>query len=296
MKNSLLFFITIFLMISGSLMAQELKEEGAEIQQITEGHQFTEGPFWHSDGFLLYSDIPANQIYKWTPGGEKEIFLELSGHSNGITADGNGGMITAQHDGKLSRLSTEGETTILADTYNGNRLNSPNDVAVTSNGTIYFTDPPYGVDDEKRELDFSGVYRFKEGWDEPELLYDEFNTPNGIVFSLDENRFYVNDTQTGRIMVFEVDENGKVSEGSLFAEVGKAAPTGAADGMVVDENGNLYSTGPKGIHIFDKEGNEMETVSTPRVTNLEFGTEDNRTLFMTSPAGVYSVRMKVRGN
>lgn len=298
MNKSKILLLTIFgLMLPGTfLCGQDLMEEGAEFQQLTKDHQFTEGPFWHSDGYLLYSDIPANKIYKWTPGGEKEIFLDPSGHSNGITGDGNDGMIIAQHEGKVTHLTTDGTTTVLVDSYNGKRLNSPNDIAVASWGTIYFTDPPYGVDAEDRELDFSGVYRFDEKQKEPELLYDGFNTPNGIVFSPDENRFYVNETESGRIMVFELGENGEVSEATLFAEVGNASSGGAADGMVVDENGNLYSTGPLGIHVFSEDGNEIAQISTPeQVTNLEWGGPDNRTLFMTSPTGVYSLKMKVRG-
>ncbi|SMO73810.1 SMP-30/gluconolactonase/LRE family protein [Gracilimonas mengyeensis] len=280
----------------GFVQAQDLVKEGAEIQQITAGHQFTEGPFWHEDGFLLYSDIPANKIFKWTPEEQKTIFLDPSGNSNGITDDLHGGMVIAQHAGKVSQLDAEGNTTLLLDSYQGKRFNSPNDLMVTSDGTLYFTDPPYGVQPEDRELDFCGVYRWKDGMEEAELLFDEFETPNGLVFAPDESRFYVNDTQTGQIYVFDIDDDGTVSEGSLFAEVGPATNNGAADGMVVDENGNLYSTGPGGIHIFDAEGNKLTHIETPEtVTNLDWGREGNQTLFMTSPTGIYTLEMNVNG-
>ncbi|MEX0845627.1 MAG: SMP-30/gluconolactonase/LRE family protein [Balneolaceae bacterium] len=298
MKKSIFAVLTLICFIhTGTLLqGQDLVKEGEEIQQITEGHQFTEGPFWHSDGFLLYSDIPANKIYKWIPDGEKEVFLDPSGHSNGITGDGDDGMIIAQHDGRVSHLTKDGDLTELASSYNGKRLNSPNDLALSSDGYLYFTDPPYGVEAEDRELNFSGVYRIPENGGDPELLFNEFGTPNGIVFSPDESRFYVNDTQSGHIMVFEVDEDRVVSEGSLFAEVGNASKTGAADGMVVDEAGNIYTTGPGGIHVFTPDGNELQHIQTPQsVTNLEWGGENNNKLFMTSPDGVYVLKMAVSG-
>lgn len=298
MKYSVFAVLTgLLLILSGvALMAQDIIPEGAEPEQITEGHQFTEGPYWHPDGFLLYSDIPANQIYKWTPGGEKEVFLEPSGNSNGIIGDGSDGIIIAQHAGQVAHVSLDGELTILIESYDDKRLNSPNDLALTTSGFIYFTDPPYGVNEEDRELDFSGVYRIRSRGGLPQLLFDEFNRPNGIIFSPDESRFYVNDTETGQIFSFDVNEDGSVSEGAYFAEVGTPTNMGAADGMAVDENGNLYSTGPDGVHIFNPEGSKIGMIPTPvSVTNLDWGGDDKNLLYMTAAEGVYVITLNVTG-
>lgn len=297
MKKSVFAVFTGLFLISVTLLpAQDIVPDDAVPEQITFEHQFTEGPYWHPDGFLLYSDIPANKIYKWTPNGEKEVFLDPSGNSNGIIGDGDDGIIIARHAGQVAHVSIDGEVTILTDSYNEKRLNSPNDLALTSSGHIYFTDPPFGIREEDRELDFSGVYRIRERGSLPELLFDGFNRPNGIIFSTDENRFYVNDTETGQIYSFEVNEDGSVSEGALFAEVGPASNTGAADGMAVDENDNIYSTGPGGVHVFDMEGNKIAMIETPvTVTNLAWGGEDNNLLYMTAAEGIYVIPLKVAG-
>lgn len=293
---SVLLSAGFFLAVTSISVAQDLYDEGSEPEKISEGFEFTEGPYWHNDGYLLFSDIPANRIYKWEPGGDAEVFVDPSGNSNGITGHPDGGMIIAQHEGKVSSLNEEGETSAIVDSYEGSRLNSPNDVAVTEDGTIYFTDPPFGVDEEARELEFSGVYRIDEN-NEAELLFDEFETPNGIIFSPDESSFYVNDTQTGQIMKFALGTNGDVSGAEAFAEVGKSSEEGAADGMAVDESGNLYTTAPGGVKVFSPEGEEIAHIETPeRVTNLDWGQEEKRTLFLTSPSAVYSLQMYVTGH
>ncbi len=205
-------------------------------------------------------------------------------------------MLIARHAGQVAHVTLNGDIMILADSYDEKRLNSPNDLALTSSGHIYFTDPPYGVQEEDRELDFSGVYRIPEQGGSPDLLFDGFNRPNGIIFSTDESRFYVNDTETGQIFVFEINEDGSVSEGELFAEVGSPTNAGAADGMAVDENDRIYSTGPGGVHVFDTEGNKVAMIETPvSVTNLAWGGEDNNLLYMTAAEGVYVIPLNVVG-
>ncbi len=287
--------VITFLILPLLLNAQSLVQENEEPEEITSGFQFTEGPFWHSGGYLLFSDIPANTIYKWEPGSsESTEFMNPSGHSNGITSDNNGNIILAQHDGMISQITLDKKVVVLVRSYEGKRLNSPNDVAVRSDDSIYFTDPPYGVSEEEKELSFSGVYRWKD--DELTLLFEGFDRPNGIVFSPDEEYIYVNNTSSGEIRRFEVTENGELQNGQKFAEVGESADNGAADGMAVDNEGRVYSTGPGGIYVFAPDGVEVEMIDLPaRATNLGWGGENNNHLFITTPAAVYRLKMNTEG-
>lgn len=272
---------------------QQVIDEGSEPEIITEGYEFTEGPLWHDSGYLLFSDIPANTVYKWTPGEGAVMYLKPSGHSNGLTFDGDGNLLLAQHDGLVSRL-TKKKLTVVADNYNGKRLNSPNDLTVKSDGSIYFTDPSFGVTEEDKELNFNGVYRYSRK-DGLQLLVDDFNLPNGIVFSPDESRLYVNDTRHNHIRVFDVHEDGSLANGKIFAEMESDAE-GAADGMKVDTDGHLYSTGPGGLWIFSPDGEVQQHVKTPaRITNLAWGGSDNSTLFLTAPNAVYRLETNKTG-
>ncbi len=266
----------------------------SEPQKITEGYEFTEGPVWHDSGYLLFSDIPANTIYKWTPGEEAVEYLKPSGNSNGLTFDEDGSLLLAQHEGALSRLTGEKKLETIADSFEGKRLNSPNDLTQKSDGSIYFTDPDFGVSDEDKELDFNGVYRFTEE-NGLELLIDDFDLPNGIVFSPNENRLYVNDTQNNHIRVFDVDKDGNLMNDRVFAEMQDDAE-GAADGMKIDNDGNLYSTGPGGLWIFSPEGEVLQQVEMPeRVTNLAWGGSEKSTLFLTAPNAVYQLKTNATG-
>lgn len=277
------------------LNAQSLVQEGEEPETIASGFQFTEGPFWHWEGYLLFSDIPANTIYKWKPESSESVeFMNPSGHSNGITSDSDGNIILAQHDGMISRITPENDVVVLVRSYDGKRLNSPNDVVVKSDGAIYFTDPPFGVGEEEQELSFSGVYRWKDN--QLTMLFDGFDRPNGIVFSPDEQYLYVNNTTSGEIMSFEVSDSGELQNERKFAEVGEAAENGAADGMTVDTEGRIYSTGPGGIYIFAPDGQQVEMIDLPeRATNLAWGGENNNLLFITTPSAVYRLAMNTEG-
>jgi sugar lactone lactonase YvrE len=271
--------------------------EDATVERIAGGFQFTEGPYWRPDSSdLIFSDIPANRVYRWAPGDTTaSVFLEPSGHSNGINADNEGRILLAQHDGHVARLTESGETEILVSEYEGQRLNSPNDLDVHSSGAIYFTDPPYGVDEEERELDFSGVYRL-----DPDgsltLLTREFARPNGIVLSPDESRLYVNDSQENIVRVYDVADDGSLSNGRLFAEPQDPGADGATDGMKVDVEGNLYTTGPGGVWIYNPDGELIDRLSVPESsTNLAFGGSDMTTLYITAPPNVYRAPVTIAG-
>jgi len=278
------------------LLGQNVVKEGAEPQKVTSGYQFTEGPYWHPDGFLLFSDIPANTIYKWEPGSDKATpYVKPSGHSNGITALPNGKLVIAQHDGMISMIDKDRKLHILAKAYHGKRLNSPNDVTVSSDGTIYFTDPPFGVSDSEKVLSVNGVYMLKRGHD-PQLMFDKFKQPNGIVLSPDESKVYVNDAATGHIEVFDVSDDGSLVNPRHFASVGPSGDSGAADGMAVDKDGRLYSMGPGGIHVFNAQGERIQIIDLPaRGTNMEWGGQHDKTLFITTPSAVYKLAMNVLG-
>lgn len=297
MKILNLFFLSnavtaIFLLSSCAQTESDESLFEGEPEVITTGYQFTEGPYWHWDGFLIFSDIPANKVYKWEPGSTaSEVYLDSSGNSNGITATPEGVLILAQHAGKISKVIKDKALVPIAEQYEGKRLNSPNDVVVRTDGLIYFTDPTFGVSDEDRELELTGVYRINAD-SSLTLLYEDFDLPNGIAFSPDESNLYVADSQTGRIVRFDVLENGDIENPTEFASIGELSEMGGADGMTVDSEGRLYTTGPNGLIVFDSEGNQLEQITfDQQVTNVAFGGEDGNDLFITSRDDVLRVRV-----
>jgi gluconolactonase len=290
-------FISIVL-ISGVSFActDQVRPVAGEPEVITEGFRFTEGPFWHADGFLIFSDIPASIVYKWTPGKvESEVYIEPSGNSNGIAARPDGTILLAQHAGRVSEVNEDLELITIAESYDGKRLNSPNDIAVRSDGLIYFTDPPFGVSDDDKELDFSGVYRINPDGSLT-VIYDEFSHPNGIVFSPDESYLYINDSATGNIIRFDVLESGDVENRKLFANVGAMGELGGADGMATDTDGRLYTTGPNGFIVFDANGIQIHQIRFDhQITNMVWGGDNLDHLFITAPDRVYRLEMNTQG-
>ncbi|MBM4045306.1 MAG: SMP-30/gluconolactonase/LRE family protein [Planctomycetes bacterium] len=283
--------------VVGAVTAAELADvvETAEPERIATGFKFTEGPLWHPGGYLLFSDIPENRIVKWTPGGQVTTFRSPSGNSNGLTFDRQGRLLACEHGNRrVSRAEPDGRVVALAERFDGKRLNSPNDIVVKADGAIYFTDPPYGVKPEQRELTFQGVYRIaSEG--KLTLLVDDFDKPNGLAFSPDEKVLYIADTARKHVRAFEVRPDGTLANGRVFAEL-KSDKPGAPDGMKVDERGNLYVTGPGGTWVFDPTGRHLGTIVTAEVpANCAFGGPDRRTLFITARTSVYRVRVKTPG-
>jgi gluconolactonase len=271
---------------------------------VATGCRFTEGPLWRADGTLLFSDIPANTVYVIRPDAANSTpqeFRKPSGNTNGNTFDLRGRILSANHDGTLTRHEPSGETTVLASKFESKRLNSPNDVVVRSDGKIYFTDPTYGVKKEDRQLDFSGVYRLD--LDSPDassgklsVLTKEFTLPNGLTLSPDEKKLYVGDYGARIIKVYDVAADGGVSEGRLFADFSQMEGNEGPDGMKCDTLGNLWTTGPGGVLVFSPAGELLGRLKVPGgTTNVAFGEKDGRTLFVTAGDKVFSVRTKMEG-
>lgn len=273
----------------------------ARVEKIAGGFKFTEGPLWNREERCLYfSDIPANRIYRWTPETGAQIFRDPSGKSNGLTRDLQGRLIACEHGNRrVSITAAGGEPATLVDRYQGKRLNSPNDVVVRSDGSLFFSDPPYGLTDDfgakaEQEIPFQGVYRLSPAG-VLTLLADDFDRPNGLAFSPDEHLLYIDDTRRMHIRVFEVSPEGDLSNGRVFAEMKPERP-GAPDGMKVDVAGNVYCTGPGGINIFDPDGTNIGCIETPEVAaNAAFGEDDWRTLFITANTSVFRVRLGIAG-
>jgi gluconolactonase len=298
----------------------------AKIEQIASGHDFTEGPIYIRDGYLLFSDIPRNTIYKWTPDGSVDVYMKPSGYngtdappgafigSNGLTLDNQGRLIICEHgNGRVTRREHQGALTVLADKFEGKRLNSPNDAIFKSDGALYFTDPPYGFvkqdDDPKKELKFNGLYRLKD--DKLELLTKELTRPNGLGFSPDERFLYVANSDPARKiwMRYRIETDGRLGKGDVFFDVTAETEDGLPDGLKLDTRGNIYASGPGGIWIFNPAGKHLGTIKPPETpANCHWGkytegsasahlspAEDADTLYMTARKGVYRIRLKTAG-
>lgn len=275
---------------------QGIVDENARVKKVVSGFQFTEGPLWHPEGFLLFSDIPANTIYQWQRRKNIQVFRRPAGNANGNALDKQGHLITAEHEHRrLSRTLKNGEIVTLVDRYDGKRLNSPNDLAVKSDGSIYFTDPPYGIKPKQQELPFSGVYRLATDGTLT-LLVRDFARPNGIAFSPDEQQLYVNDSRKGHIRVFDVKTDGTLENGRIFAEQKDASKKGVPDGMKIDSLGNVYSTGPGGVWVFSPSGNLLGKIDVPEApANLAWGDRDYKTLYITARNSIYRIRLNIAG-
>ena len=277
----------------------DLVDSEAQVEQIGTGCVFTEGPIWNAEGdFLLFSDIPANQMKKWSPDSGITTFRQPSGKSNGLTYDKQKHLIACEHaNRRVSRTEPDGTVTTIASHYEGKKLNSPNDVVVKSDGNIYFTDPPYGLtamygEEGGQELDFQGVYRLSG--QELTLLVEDFDRPNGLCFSPDESILYIDDTARMHVRAFDVQPDGTLANGRIFAE--EEGENGVPDGMKDDQQGNVYLTGPDGIWIFDPAGTHLGVIQVPEVTaNLGWGEDDWKTLFITATSSIYRIQLKVSG-
>jgi gluconolactonase len=299
----------------------KLIDANAEIETLAEGYDWSEGPIWVKEegGYLLFSDVPQNVVYKWKEGAGAQPYLKPSGYtgteprggemgSNGLTLDGNGRLVLCQHgDRRVGRMDAplsapQPKFATLADRYDGKRFNSPNDVVFHSNGDMYFTDPPYGMpkqfDDPAREIPFQGVFR--RGRDGTvTLLTREMTRPNGLAFSPDEKLLYVaqSDSTAAIWRVFDVKPDGTLGASRVLFDSTAMTKTlkGLPDGLKIDTEGNLFATGPGGVLVLSPQGKHLGTIFTGQATaNCAFG-DDGRTLYITADMYLMRVRLKAKG-
>jgi gluconolactonase len=285
---------------------RELLDENAEVERIATGFTFTEGPIWMADGSLHFSDMPGDKRRRWHPTEGVTVLRDPSNKCNGMTLDNDGNLIVCEHvTSSVVREKPDGRRETLATHWQGKELNSPNDVIVASDGSILFTDPTFGRMpgfgiEREQELDFQGVYRIPPGGGDPELLVDDFVEPNGLCFSPDNSLLYVNDSTRAHIRVFTVQGDGSASDGRVLCEgvgSGDLSKGDLADGMKVDERGNIWVTGTGGVMVFGPDGEHLGTIEVPEsVGNINWGDEDWRSLYIPASTSVYRVRMKVAGN
>lgn len=276
--------------------------DDVEFERIGTGFLFTEGPLWHPyERFLLFSDIPGDQIRRWSAADGVATFRSPSNMANGLTYDRQGRLIACEHaTSRVTRTERDGALMVLASHFDQKQLNSPNDAVVRRDGAIYFTDPPYGRVEfygipRPQELSFQGVYRVEPDGKALRLLVDDFDRPNGLCFSLDERRLFINDTARQHIRVFDVQADGSLANGRLWATtVGEGQ--GAPDGMKVDSEEHLYCCGPGGIHVFEADATCLGVIRTPELaSNFTWGDPDLRSLFITASTSLYRIRVRVPG-
>ncbi len=278
---------------SPSLPLDRLIAQGAAVEKVATGFQFTEGPAWDGERYLYFSDIPGNTIYRYEQGGAPEPFLKPSENANGLMLDANGNLVACRHGARdVAAISPSGEVRVLASAFEGKKLNSPNDCFVAVDGSIYFTDPHYGLAGRPQEQPVEGVYRLMPDGSVTRII-DDMVRPNGLYLSADGTTLYVADSEEDKIRAYPLLEDGSVGPGRDFAVLTEAQ--GGPDGMAVDVRGNLYCAA-NGILVFDPEGNHLGTIQVPEVpANCTFGGPDNRTLYITARHSLYRIRLTMPG-
>ena len=292
-------------------MTLEIRERGVtdlvdakvQVERLAEGIGFGEGPVWdRAGGRLIFSDMKHDHMRAWQEGRGISTFRKPSNKANGNTYDRQGRLVSCEHaTSRVVREEKNGAMTVMASHYQGKELNSPNDLVVKSDGAIYFSDPSYGRIREdvgvlrELQLAFRGVYRVAGDGAPTQLLADDFEMPNGLCFTLDEKKLYINDTPRLHIREFDVKADGTIAGGRVWAEL-TGEGEGRPDGMKFDSAGNLYCTGPGGVHILDAQAKCLGVIRTPeRVTNLAWGDGDLRSLYITGITALYRARVTVPG-
>ena len=307
--------------------ADRIIPKDAKLEKVATGFTWVEGPVWVK-GYLFFADITSNSIREWTPGVGVQIFQQPSGYqgaapyggpepgSNGMTLDARGRLTAAGHAQRdvfrFESVFPKGAITILADEYNGKRLNSPNDLVYKSDGSLYFTDPPYGLrtqgdNDKEKQLKVNGVYRIAHALEHkagaaPErgalsLVVSDLTRPNGIAFSPGEKYLYVDNTEPKKLwMRYTVRPDGSLGDGKVLYDATSDSRPGAPDGMKVDVKGNIYSAGPAGVWIISPEGKALATIVMPeRTSNVAWGGPDRKTLYITASSSLYRIHLNIAG-
>jgi len=284
----------------------ELVPRGADVERVGTGFTFTEGPIWNAvGGFLLFSDMPGDVRRRWDPDSGVSEVMRPSNKGNGMTYEVGGSLLVCEHvTSSVVREHADGTRETIASHFAGKELNSPNDVVVASDGSVYFSDPTFGRMpvfglERAQDLSFQGVFRLPSGGGELELLLDYFEQPNGLCFSPGESRLYVNDSSRALIEVFDVAGDGSLGQGSVFLSgigTGEVAE-GIPDGMKCDELGNVFVTGPGGVWVVDPAGEVLGLIEVPEnVGNLNWGGSDWKTLFICASTSLYRIELAVGGN
>ncbi len=279
-----------------------LIDPAAELEHLAGGFQFTEGPVWdRAKGCLFFSDIPANTIYRYTPAGGVTPYRRPSHFSNGLTLDHEGRLLACEHQARRVTREDANGITVLAERYQGKRLNSPNDIVVMRDGSLIFTDPHYGLlpglgGPAEAELSFRGVYRLAPGATELTLLVDDFEAPNGLALTADERRLYIDDSERCHLRVFDVRDDGSLAGGDIVLEHPRGMGPDVPDGLKLDAQDNVYCTGPGGVWVISPAGAVIGRIHMPEVTaNLNWGDDDARGLYLTASTGLYRLRCLVGG-
>lgn len=290
----------------------ELVPKDAQIEKLAGGFTFTEGPLWRPNGVLWFSDVVGNVVRQWSPDGKITEILKPGGYDgsglpaggfvgpNGQTADRDGAVLLCQHGNRrIARINKDMQVTTLVDKFGGKRLNSPNDLVYRSDGSLFFTDPPYGLPkgdtDPAKEIPFNGVYKLNKG--KLQAIIKDLTRPNGIALSPDEKVLYIANSDPSRKvwMRYDMAANGTVSNGSVFADVTAEKEEGLPDGMKVDSKGNLYCSGPGGIWVFSPDGKHLGTIKPPETpANCGWG-DDGKSLYITARTGLYRIKLAVAG-
>jgi len=279
----------VFLLAALALLGQDTAEY--QSSRIAAALTFAEGPVWSREGYLIFSDIPNNRQWRWRPGAKAEVFRENSEGANGSALDSHGRLyICEAHTRRVVRIDGDGKTDVLADNWQGKKLNEPNDIVVRHDGHVWFTDPAFGSADQRRELDFYGVFHIS-----PKGVVDVVakpkGRPNGIALSPDGRTLYVDNSDERNVRAYDVDRNGAASNERVVVSDIEGVP----DGMKVDENGNLY-VAAKAIFVYSADGHLMRTIPVPETpSNCAFGDSDWQSLFVTARTSVYRIRLDVKG-